>query len=123
LEERAPRVLIVDDDEDVRHALRLLFETEGFEITGEAANGVEAVIFAVDQPPDIVVLDYFMPRLDGEGAAQLLRALAPGAKIVAFSAVIDSQPIWADAYLNKDRITEIAPFISAIVPEPGLVGS
>jgi CheY-like chemotaxis protein len=104
-------VLIVDDDEETRHVLRLLFESEGMDVVAEAANGVEAVTFALKHQPDFVILDYRLPRLDGEGAAEILRALAPTSRIVAFSALLDRKPDWADAFLNKDRISELMPLL------------
>lgn len=104
-------VLIVDDDEEIRHVLRLLFEGEGMRVIGEAANGVEAVTFALKHQPDFVILDYRLPRLDGEGAAEILRAIAPTSRIVAFSALLDRKPDWADAFLNKDRISELMPLL------------
>src|SRR5918997_2176720 len=111
----ASTVLIVDDDEEVRHVLRILCETEGLEVIGEAANGVEDVPLALQHQPDIVILDYMLPRLDGEGAAEILRTLTPDSKIVAFSAILDRQPPWADAYLNKDRIAELMPLLRTFI--------
>lgn len=108
-------VLIVDDDEEVRHVLRLLFETESMRVVGEASNGVEAVPLALNHQPDFVILDYKLPQLDGEGAAEILRAVVPGTKIVAFSAFLDKQPEWADAFLNKDRISELMPLLRSFI--------
>ena len=108
-------VLIVDDDEEIRHVLRLLCEADGLAVIGEAENGVVAVPMALKHQPDFVILDYMLPRLDGEGAAEILRAVAPMSKIVAFSAVLDRQPSWADAYLNKDRISELMPLLHVLV--------
>lgn len=108
-------VLIVDDDEEMRHVLRLLCESEGLEVVGEASNGVEAIPLALNHQPDVVILDYRLPRLDGEGAAEIMRAVIPGTKIVAFSAVLDSNPNWADAYLNKDRVTELMPLLRTFI--------
>ncbi|MGH2788954.1 MAG: response regulator transcription factor [Actinomycetota bacterium] len=108
-------VLIVDDDEEVRHVLRILCETEGLKVIGEASNGVEAVPLALNHQPDFVILDYMLPRLDGEGAAEILRTITPTSKIVAFSAILDRQPPWADAYLNKDRITELMPLLRTFI--------
>jgi chemotaxis response regulator CheB len=109
------KVLIVDDDEEIRHVLRLMCETEGFEVVGEAANGVEAVPLALKFQPDVVILDYLMPHLDGEGTATMLRAIAPEARIVAFSAVLDSKPSWSDSYLNKARVSEVAPLLERLI--------
>ena len=108
-------VLIVDDDEEIRHALRILCEAEEMKVVGEAANGVEAVPLALRKQPDFVILDYMLPRLDGEGAAEILRAVTPETKIVAFSAMLDRQPTWADAYLNKDRIAELMPLLKTFI--------
>lgn len=105
------RVLIVDDEADLRHALSLLVESHGFEIAGEAASGREAIDMASQDPPDVIVLDYMMPEMDGAEAAERLRSIAPNAKIIAFSAILTDKPEWADAYLNKDRISQIASVI------------
>ena len=108
-------VLIVDDEVEIRHVLRLLCETEGFEVIGEAANGVEAVPLALKHQPRFVILDYLLPRLDGRGAAEILRAITPDSKIVAFSAVLSEQPEWADAYLNKERVGELMPLLRSFI--------
>src|SRR5579863_7037109 len=62
----AVRILIVDDHPVVRHGLKLLLgEHPGWEIIGEAADGVEAVDKADTLDPDVVVLDVTMPRMNG----------------------------------------------------------
>jgi CheY-like chemotaxis protein len=108
-------VLIVDDDEEIRHVLRMICEQAGLEVVGEASNGVEAVTFALKHHPDFAILDYRLPRLDGEGAAEILRAVTPTTKIVAFSALLDERPAWADAYLNKDRVGELMPMLQTFI--------
>ena len=108
-------VLIVDDDEEVRHVLRLMCETEGLDVVGEAENGVEAVPIALKHQPDFVILDYLMPHLDGEGTASMLRAIVPDTRIVAFSAVLDTKPVWSDSYLNKARLAEVAPLLERLI--------
>jgi CheY-like chemotaxis protein len=110
-----PTVLIVDDDIEVRHVLRLLCEAEDFDVIGEASNGVEAVPIALKNQPNFVILDYKLPRLDGEGAAEILRSISPTSKIVAFSAVLEKQPPWADAYLNKERISDLMPLLMTFI--------
>ena len=108
-------VLIVDDDEEIRHVLRMLCELEGFEVVGEAENGVEAVPIALHRQPAFVILDYLMPRMNGDDTAKLLRTMAPDAKIVAFSAVLDTKPAWSDSYLNKERVSEVAPLLERLI--------
>jgi CheY-like chemotaxis protein len=109
------KILIVDDDPEIRHLLVTLFEVDGFEVVGEAADGVEAVPLALKHEPDFVILDYRMPRMNGAKTAEVLRGIVPEAKIVAFSAMLEAKPAWADAYLNKERIIEVAPLLSAFV--------
>jgi len=111
----ARTVLIVDDDEEIRHVLRLMCEMEGFEVVGEAANGVEALPLALNAQPAIVILDYLMPRRRGDVTARLLRSIVPDTKIVAFSAVLDSKPAWSDSYLNKERISQVAPLLERLI--------
>lgn len=111
----APTVILVDDDDDLRHVLRLVFEVEDFDVVGEAANGVEAVTLAMRHRPDFAILDYRMPRLDGEGTAEILRAVSPETRIVAFSAVLEQKPEWADAFLNKTHIADVIPLLDALL--------
>jgi CheY-like chemotaxis protein len=108
-------VLIVDDEEEVRHILRVVCETEDFEVVGEASHGVEAVSIAMREQPAVIILDYFMPKLDGEHAARMLRTISPNSRIVAFSAILDSKPDWSDSFLNKKRIAEVAPVLEALL--------
>jgi len=109
------RILIVDDDDEIRDVLRLLFETHGFVVAGEAADGIEALLIALKSAPDVVVIDEMMPRMNGQRTAAALRPLLPQAKLVAFSAVLSQAPEWADAFLSKERINELAPLIGRLL--------
>jgi two-component system, NarL family, response regulator LiaR len=117
LDEIAPqsRVLIVNDDEEMRHILRLLCEQDGLAVVGEAPDSVQAVSLALKHRPDVVILDGLPPGPVGQGAAQVLRAVLPGAKIVAFAAALEDRPQWADAYLNKARIGALMPLLHVFV--------
>ncbi len=112
----AKKVLIVDDDEDIRQSLRLVFEHDGFEVAAEAEDGLAAIPLALKHQPDFIVLDHAMPRLNGSRCAEVLRGVAPDARVVAFSAYLEEKPNWADAFLNKDRVTEIAPLVRSLMP-------
>lgn len=66
------RILIVDDHATFRRSARLLLEAEGYRIIGEAEDGRSALSEAESLEPDVVLLDVFLPDLDGfEVAAQL----------------------------------------------------
>jgi DNA-binding NarL/FixJ family response regulator len=68
------KVLIVDDHPSFRATARLLLESEGFEVVGEAADGMSGLREARALEPDLVLLDVQLPDIDGfEVAAQLTR--------------------------------------------------
>lgn len=82
------RVLIVDDEADVRLLLRLQLESEDdFEVVGEAADGLEAVERCAELEPDVVVMDLLMPVKSGFEAIAELSDSHPGIGVVAYSAV------------------------------------
>jgi CheY-like chemotaxis protein len=79
-----PRILVVDDDPNLRTAIRRMLEPEGFEIE-EASDGRNAMRAFRARPADLVLCDVFMPEKDG---LEVLRELArefSGARVVAMS--------------------------------------
>jgi len=68
----APAILVVDDEPEIRNFLRLLLEGEGYRVR-IAADGEEAASLAATDPPDLVLTDWSMPRLGGDGLCALLR--------------------------------------------------
>ena len=81
------RVLIVDDEEDVRVLLEAQLERYGYEVAGAASDGVEALEMAEQLKPDAIILDLLMPRMNGFEAIPKLRTKFPGIGIVAYTAV------------------------------------
>jgi len=61
----AKRVLVVDDEPDIRDILKIVLEADGFEVE-EASNGKEALTKIQHRPPDLIITDYVMPDMDGE---------------------------------------------------------
>ena len=110
-----PSVLIVDDNEDVRDVLRLVFELDGFAVVGEASNGLEAVALGRKFWPELVVLDSQMPVHNGHAVADVLRAIVPETRIVGFCGSIGGQPEWADHFLTRDRLAELSPLLHRLV--------
>jgi DNA-binding NarL/FixJ family response regulator len=82
---QAPRVLLVDDNSGMRRVLRGLLEDAGMEVVGEAADGLEGVAQAADIRPDVVLMDWRMPRLDGVQATARIRSQLPEIQVVVFS--------------------------------------
>lgn len=81
----------------------------GFRIGGVAADGFEAAMLAADLHPDVVVLDFFMPRWDGSKAAEFIRERCPESRIIAFSAVLTDAPQWGDTFLIKNDVDKLIP--------------
>ncbi len=77
--EEVKRVLVVDDDQDIRDLLQMLLESEGYQVA-TAADGVAAVEFLTRaEDAWIVLLDVMLPRLDGMEVCARLRAAGPTA--------------------------------------------
>lgn len=69
------KILIVEDDGNIRELLRLYLEREGYEIT-EAANGEEGVELWRKINPDMILLDVMMPIMDGWQVCKIIRKRA-----------------------------------------------
>ena len=85
------RILLADDHEIVRQGVRLLLQQEGFEVAGEAANGQEAIRLARESCPDIALLDYGMPLLNGIAAAREITQACPKTKVILLTMHTDDQ--------------------------------
>jgi DNA-binding NarL/FixJ family response regulator len=102
------RILIADDHEAVRSGLRsLLSQVGSWEVCGEACDGREALQQVRTLHPDLVILDYLMPQMNGLEAACEIRLMEPSTKIVVLS-LIDtpqmegaSQLVGVDAFVAK----------------------
>ncbi|MFE7181535.1 response regulator [Streptomyces erythrochromogenes] len=74
------RILIADDQEDIRSGFRLILDSQpDMTVVGEAADGERAVALARQLRPDVVLADIRMPKLDG---LEVTRLLAPGTRVV-----------------------------------------
>ncbi|MDP4145762.1 MAG: response regulator [Bacillota bacterium] len=81
------RILIVDDAAFMRLALKSMLEKNGFEIAGEAENGLVAIQKYRELKPDLVTMDITMPEMDGIEAIKNIMEINPEAKIAVVSAV------------------------------------
>jgi DNA-binding NarL/FixJ family response regulator len=79
---RGPRVLLVDDHQLLRQAVRRALEDAGMEVVAEAADGSEAVRLANELKPDVIVMDVSMPVLDGVEATRRIHAVNADLPIV-----------------------------------------
>lgn len=105
---RPVNVLIADDDAGIRSFLRVaLVHEDGVGEVREATNGSDAVTMCREWSPDVVVLDYWMPVLDGGRAARQIRIDNPNIRIVAFSGVLQGTPDWADHSFLKGELPDL----------------
>ena len=78
-------VLLVDDNVVVRHSLHKIFEQAGWEVCGEAENGLDAIEKAEQLQPQIIVLDLVMPEMNGLTAAHILKRTMPNVRLILFT--------------------------------------
>ena len=79
------KVLIVDDHPSIRFVLSSLVETDQFTVCGALADGKDAIDKAPELNPDLILLDYVMPRLNGAETATVLKRLMPTVPVILFT--------------------------------------
>ncbi len=120
----APRVVLADDDVLLREGLASLLDRSGFDVVGQAGNGVELLAQVRAARPELAVIDIRMPpahATEGLQAARVIRAELPGTAIVVLSAhveVEEAMELLAGGqglgYLLKSRVTDVAEFIGTL---------
>lgn len=103
------RILIVDDTIFMRVKLRSLLEKWGYEVLGEAVNGLDAVAKFTDLRPDIVLMDITMPEMDGIAALKEIRKIDPKAVVIMVSAMGQERSV-KEAVLAGAQNFVIKPF-------------
>ena len=116
------RILLADDHEIVRRGLKELLEEQvGWSVCAEAANGREAVELAIGAKPDVAILDFSMPELNGLEATRRIRQSAPGVEVLIFT-MHDSEELirqvlsaGARGYLLKsDASRQLIPAVESL---------
>ncbi|GEM49694.1 MULTISPECIES: response regulator [Deinococcus] len=103
------RILLVDDHALFRQGIKSLLESEGdIRVIGEASNGREAIRFAAETKPDLILMDIQMPELDGVKACQSILEIDPQARVIMItmyrqdSYVFEALKAGARGYVLKD---------------------
>jgi len=106
-----PRILVIDDNRDMRDLLRVVLERDGYAVD-VAADGEEGLQIQSARPADIVITDIFMPNRDGLETIGRLRAEHPRVKVLVISGGGDV--VRGTSYLSTAR--EIGAH--AVLPKP-----
>lgn len=112
----ANTILIVDDAAFMRMMIKDILSKNGFEVVGEANDGLQAIEKYKELSPDLVTMDITMPEMDGITALKEIKELDPDAKVIMCSAmgqqamVIDAIQAGAKDFIVKpfqaDRVVE-----------------
>ena len=103
------KVLIVDDAAFMRMMIKDILEKNGFEVVGEANNGIKAVELYKAEKPDVVTMDITMPDMDGIEAVKAIKAFDPAAKVIMCSAM-GQQSMVMDAIRAGAKDFIVKPF-------------
>ena len=87
----AIRVMVVDDTPHVRDMLATMLELDGFEVVAKASGGQAAIDALEGAGPNVVIMDYKMPDMDGLTATKKVRELAPGVGVILYTAYLDDE--------------------------------
>jgi DNA-binding NarL/FixJ family response regulator len=117
------RVLIADDSLHVRDVLRMfLSEAKEIEVCGEAVDGLDAVEKAVNLAPDLILLDFAMPQMNGAEVASVLKKKMPRMRIILFTMYNEnigtslSSAVGVDIVLSKpDGLSQILKSVRSLL--------
>lgn len=121
---RSLRVVVIDDIALLRQLVGLLLTGAGHVVVGEAGDGRAGVAVALACSPDLVIMDWQMPELDGVEATRQIIAAAPEMIVIAFSSAGDPAvrddflAAGADAYLDKADIAGLEAAIARVASQP-----
>ena len=103
------RILVVDDAAFMRMMIKDILTKNGYEVVGEAADGVQAVERYQELKPDLVTLDITMPEMDGITALKKIKEIDPQAKVIMCSAM-GQQAMVIDAIQAGAKDFIVKPF-------------
>jgi DNA-binding NarL/FixJ family response regulator len=111
-------IVIVDDAELFREALRAAFQQEGFDVLGVASDAMRAIDMARDTQPDLMMLDLLMPGMSGTEVVAAIAKASPKTKVVLLTSSVSTKDLLAavkagaSGYLTKD--TPLPRLVSAM---------
>lgn len=117
-----PRILVVDDDDDLRRLLRATFVEDDFDVV-EAGDGSDALRAVEELRPDVVVLDWQLPLVSGADVLAELARRPHRPHVIVLTAFGEADPVGADAFLLKPfSPIELLEAIGALLADAGSHG-
>ena len=119
-------VLVVDDERLIREMLVYFLKSRGVPARA-AVDGVDALSMVRQGPPDVVLLDHQMPRLDGMNTLRHIKELAPGIRVIMMTACATSEgaqaasELGAEDYISKPL--DLLDLLHAVQPPPAGSGA
>jgi len=105
----AIRILVVDDAAFMRMMVKDILSKNGYEVVGEAENGLKAVEKYQELKPDLTTMDITMPEMDGISAVKAIKKIDPSAKVIMCSAM-GQQAMVVEAIQAGARDFIVKPF-------------
>ena len=111
------RIVLIDDNDDIRFLMRFQLEMIGLSVVGEGANGLEGIEVVRREQPDLVVMDMAMPGLDGVDTTYAIKVGTPQTTVVAFTSTTDRRSIThileagAEVHFDKMRWQSVIDWI------------
>jgi two-component system chemotaxis response regulator CheY len=103
------RVLLVDDAAFIRNNLKIMLEKNGYEIIGQATDGIEGVEMYQSLKPDFVTMDITMPNMNGLEALKEIKKIDKAAKVVMITAMGNDQNV-REAIISGATSFIVKPF-------------
>jgi two-component system NarL family response regulator len=120
--------LIVDDFEQWRRAIgSILSDDADLEVVGESADGLDAVQKSGELLPDLILLDIYLPKMNGLDAARQIRRVSPRTKILflssfrSFELMQEALKIGAGYVVKADAARDLLPIVRAVVRNESFV--
>lgn len=114
------RILLADDNPQIRELLRIILEPE-FKVVGAAEDGETLLLYAQSLQPDVIISDINMPKVDGLQAARLLKDIAPHAQVIFLTARAEPSYVaaafaaGAAGYLIKGATTDLVASLRSMI--------
>jgi CheY-like chemotaxis protein len=118
------RILVIDDDPSARESMKLLLSIDRHSVT-EARDGMEALALVAGQPFDLVLVDFFMPQMNGGEVARRIKQIAPSLRILMVTAYLEKLINFegtgnTDAVLGKPfAVGDLRSEIAKLLPSDG----